>query len=409
MSKTLSYLLGVDNQDFASFIHRVEQVTLNSGVDVRLTAEIITKSREAVKGLKLDPKDSTFEEVYWSLRSKALNDDEALRQSMNIASAKHDQTYSSTNTAKATSSIAKSLNTLLHHERVISVQPSAIKRILKAVPPKKTLKILSFRSISSVLRREDPRCLYALATQFESESWKKQVHAHLKRLNAKDVMEQSPEIIAMPKEWVEKLENNEFSKVCLTVPEIGIVLLLPSVPLSTGGTVLLTSAIALQAIQTMVVESLPYRSQALSTGLESLIPEIAVGHLNLLESIHGMQPSWQAVYRLLASQEKQLPEFEFVLQDLSWEATETKLSTLSSDLDYWVDKHYLGYVTKGLPLSFHVIDVCVSEVLQKTWGEHIVSHMRASLWNELQLRYLQHETFERAVVQQLTLAQELVL
>lgn len=409
MSRTLSKLLGVDASDFGAFIKRVEQITLHDGIDVRLTAEIITKSREAVRSLGLDPRDSTHEEVYWALRSKALLGDRALRQVMNIKQAQTDTILSSKDSAKGAEKIAKTMNSLLMHERVICVQSSAIKKILSAVPPKKTLKALHYRSISSVLRREDPRLLYALALQFEGDSWKNQTYAQLKRLKSKDVMEQSPEILALPQVWAEKLKNTEFRKVSVSVPEIGVVLLLPSVPLSTAGTVLLSSAIALQAAQTMIVESLPYRSQALTTGLESLIPEIAVGHIKLLDKIHGLQPNWQAVYRLLASQEKQLPEFEFVLQDLSWEATEVKLASVTNELDFWVDKQYLGYATSGLPLSFHLIDVTVSEVLQKDWGEHVVSHMRASLWNELQLCYLRHESFERAVIQQLTLAQDVVL
>ncbi len=409
MSKTLSTLLGVDERDFSKLIQRVEQVTHHGGVDVRLTADIITKSREAVRQLGLDPQDSTYEEVYWALRSRALKSDEALREALDIPGSDTKKAFSPKKSAKGAQSIADKLNTLLIHERVISVQSAAVKKILTAVPPKKTMKLLGFRSISSVLRREDPRCLYTVALQLESESWKKQVYAQLKRLKAKDVMEQSPEIIALPESWTAKLEKTDFARVCLVASELGVVILLPTVPLSAPGTVFLTSAIALQAVETMVVESLPYRSKSLTIGLESLISEIAAGHISLLEKVHGMEPSWQAVYRLLSESERQLPEFEFVLQDLSWESSEMKLASLSSELDFWVGKHYLGYFTDGLPLSFHMIDVTVSEVLKKPWGEHVVSHMRGSLWNELQLAYLQHETFERAVVQQLTLAQQVVI
>lgn len=409
MSRTLSSLLGVEPRDFSSFISRLEHVTHNDGVDVRLTAEIITKSREAVRGLGLDPKDSTHEEVYAALRARVLSSDESLRKELKIAPATSGLLPSEKQAAEDTAKIATALSTLIQNDRVICIQPAAIKRILKAVPPKKTLKKLGFRSIASVLRREDPRAFYALAFLYESESWKNQVTAHLKRLHAKDVVEQSPEIVSLPKDWIKKLGDEEFRKVSLSVSEIGVVVILPSVPLSSPATVLLTCAVTLQSVQTMVVESLPYRSQALTTGIENLIPEIAAGHVKILEKIHGLQPSWHAVYRLFATHTKQIPEFEFVLQDLSWETTETRLASFCSDLDYWVDKHYLGYKTHDLPLSFHVIDIAVSEVLDKQWGEQIVSHMRASLWNELQLHYLKHEALERSVINQLTIAQEVVL
>jgi hypothetical protein len=160
----------------------------------------------------------------------------------------------------------------------------------------------------------------------------------------------------------------------------------------------------------MAVESLPYRTRALTQGYEKLLPDIAAGILHEIKPVHGLKPSWHAVFQLLAERGRDKnSDFEFMLSDLEWQTTETRLSSLASELDFWVGTHYLGYSTEERPISFHIVDVTASLVLNKKYGQHVVSHLQASLWNELQLRYLRQENIERNIVAQLTMAQEIML
>jgi hypothetical protein len=182
------------------------------------------------------------------------------------------------------------------------------------------------------------------------------------------------------------------------------------VPVTVAGSVLLTTCLVLQAGQRLAVESLPYRNKALTIGYEKLLPDIAAGLLEEMKPVHGLKPSWHAVYQLLAERGKEKnSEYEFMLGDLEWQTTETRLASLASELDFWVYSHYLGYVTEGRPVSFHIVDVTASLVLSKKYGSHIVSHMQHSLWNELQLRYLRQENIEKNIIMQLTMAQEIML
>ncbi len=403
MSKLLADLLGSDRRELQAVISRLEHMTLSASTDVRLTAEIITQTREKVRRLGLDPIDSTAEEFYYALRSKAKSDDISLRDKLKIS----DQTKP----VDAAKIIAQATEKLLKKDLVICMQPPAVKKILKSVPPKKTMKALRFRSIDSVLKREDPLVLYALAKRLESESWNSQLQARLKRLHARDVAECPVQVLSLPEEWLEKLKNHEFSSVVQPVAETGSVLLLPSMPLKVPGSVLLTTALVLQAAQKLAIESLPYRTRALGAGMESLLPDIAAGLLYELGSVHGLKPSWSAVYQLLSEQSKhRLPDFEFVLNDLYWESTETRIASISSELDFWVNTHYLGYsLYPNLPISLHIVDVAASLVLNRDFGSQIISHLRKSLWNELQVRYLKHDVLEKSIVSQLTVAQGIVL
>lgn len=402
MSKVLADLLGMDRRQLDRVIKRLEHVSLQPGVDARLTAEIITGSRERIRSIGFDPVDTTARELYYGLLAYAEACDMHVRESLLITER--------TSSPKAIQIIAKTAESLLKKDRAVSLQPATVRKILKAVPPKKTLRLLKFRSIDSVLKREDPMVFYALATRLEDASWHAQLSARLKRLQPRDVGEASVSVLALPSTWCSKLSSKLFDNVVQPVPEIGSVLLLPSVPHTQKGTVLLTMALALQAGQRLAIEALPYRARALSAGLEKMLPDLAAGYVQTLDSVYGLQPTWQAVYQLLVEDGRQrLPDFELILGDLQWESTETRLATIHTSLDAWVGSHYLGFLTDDKPLSLHVIDITACLVLGKKYGEQVISHMRASIWNELQLRYLKHEAFEQAVITQLSVSQEVVL
>jgi hypothetical protein len=402
MSRLIAELLGADQRSFATTIQRLETMCLQPGVDTKLTADIITQSREKSRRLQLDPADTTKQELYYGLLAKAKEDDKVLRQKIGIT----DETAP----VKASKIIATQSQALLKKDKVICMQTATVKKILKSVPPKKTMKALHFRSVDSVLKREDPLVLYALAVRLEDKSWHAQLQARLKRLQPRDAKEATIQVLSLPKNWLEKLDKISFDSVIQPVPEIGCILILPTVPVSVHGSVLLTTCLVLQAGQKLAVESLPYRNKALTIGYEKLLPDIAAGLMDEMKPVHGLKPSWHAVYQLIAERGRDKnSEFEFILSDLEWQTTETRLASLASELDFWVYTHYLGYETNERPISFHIVDVVASLVLNKKYGSHIVSHMQHSLWNELQLRYLKQDMIEKNIVMQLTMAQEIML
>jgi hypothetical protein len=371
---------------------------LQPGVDVGLSAEIITESRQKARSLNLDPIDTTTKELYYGLLSKAEKDDASLRTVFGIDA--------NTKALTACSRISETATRLMKKEIVVALQPVAVKKILKAVPPKKTLKILKLRSIDSVLKRENPLIIYALAKKLEDKTWNAQILARLKRVQTGDVAESSVVILSLPIGWSEKINKLDFEQVVYPVPEIGAVLLIPMVPLQSKGSVLLTSALVFQAAQGLVVESLPYRTKALSRGYENLMFDISARTLEEIKPIYGLRPDWLAVYQLLATQTKKyMPEYELIIGDLKWESTETKLASICTDLDFWVNSHYLGVPNAVKPISFHLIDVAASLVMQKPFESQLVNHMQASIWNELQLRYMKQEVFEQSIISQMTIGQ----
>ncbi len=394
MSRLIRELLDMDQHAYDRMINRLEHVALSPGVDARLTADIITSSRQKIRALGLDPADTTLTELHYALVAKAAADGGSLRIKYGITQ--------KTTPAQAAAKIADKLGPLVAVDKAVCIKPQAVKAVLKAVPPKKTMRALRLRSIDSVLKRENPLLLYALAKRLEEKSWHTQLMARLKRLQANDVTENPLQVLSMPHMWLTKLKYHRFDHVVEAVPEIGTILLLPTIPVKTKGSVLLTTAVVLQAAHKLAIESLPHKRRGMQEGHHTLIPDIAAGISTDLGMIHGAQPTWSLIYQLFAERPDVLPDSEFILNDLDWRSTEMQLASLDPQLDFWVGSHYLGQLSDKSVVSLHVIDVAASLVLEKQFGQHVVSHMRASLWNELQLGYFRQDVMERALVRQLT-------
>lgn len=395
MSRLLVQLLRADERQFRSFIERLERACLNPGVDIRLSAEIITKTREKARSLGLDAEDTTAKEMYFALKNKLELDDLKLKEKLKI-----DDKNIFGNIEK----LAKNATKLSKKEITLSVSAVGVKRILIAVPPRKTLRLLKLRSLDSVLKREDPRVLYALALQLEDSSWKSQAHAKIKRLQSKDISWQPAQVLCMPIHWMEK-SNSHISHhgFMISCPDIGVVTLLPVIKKYMPGTTTMSLGLILQAVQRLTIGTMPYRRQGFIQGYQNILPEIAHNKQPALLAIHGLSPSWRAVHQLLSLGyiEDDGPDVELILGELTWESTEMKLASLVPDYDFWVDTHYLGVKTENEPVSLHLLDVAREVVIGSDYESRLAKHLEGSIWNELQIRYLKQDAMSKALSQQL--------
>src|SRR5687767_11980785 len=78
MSNLLSDLLGATEPLFSMSVKQLETASGLPGSDVRLIAEIVGKVHIKTKELKLDPKDTTPQELYHALINKVRVHDEHL-------------------------------------------------------------------------------------------------------------------------------------------------------------------------------------------------------------------------------------------------------------------------------------------------------------------------------------------
>lgn len=74
MTHHLKSLLDISGPLFVSGLTKLEKTTGNSGIDSRLVANIIEKSHQVMRKLRLDIKDTTGRELYHSLITAVKND-----------------------------------------------------------------------------------------------------------------------------------------------------------------------------------------------------------------------------------------------------------------------------------------------------------------------------------------------
>jgi hypothetical protein len=119
----------------------------------------------------------------------------------------------------------------------------------------------------------------------------------------------------------------------------------------------------------------------------------------------GQKVHWRVIQRYFGKMENENhPEiFEPHVQpeDLHWRKAEEILYQMEPALHFWHDMDYVASLRDGRPISFSLMDMAISYVNDLPYGDRAIYHFRESLWNEIFMRYMGHETLETQVLKQL--------
>lgn len=172
--KRLAQLTGEPEEKLSRVVAKLEDLSGFNSEDVRLLSNLGRKVHHKVQGLGLDPKDTTSQELYEALKVKCSNDLALISKAWGITDENMNQ---------------KVIEVAAHHlneQKVLAIKCTVIKRNLKDLPPKKVMKLLKYRSIDSMLKREDTRKLLALAQIAESVQWNSKFSQRLVSLSSAD-------------------------------------------------------------------------------------------------------------------------------------------------------------------------------------------------------------------------------
>jgi hypothetical protein len=374
-------------------VARLEHICANPSVDVRLTADIVTGVRQKVRLLGLDPADTTSEELYSALKLRAFATDEALRERLLL---------SGTTVSQLQKLIAKA-NTFYKKDTLWLPKPSIMKKLISLVPPKKTLKLLGYRSITSFVKREDPFELYVIAKLTEEPTWHNQFAARLKRLLPKDFEDQPVRAAMLSEKHTQKLRESRHHErqTMLVCEQMGMVVVFADIDISMQGAACLELILLLQALRRLAL---------FGSYQHVLLADCGLDHMNELLELHvptglikigDIAIDWHVVHRLLSSGPGTRLETDFLITDFRWDELEFQLATIVPLADFWVGSHIYGTVSNGHVLSFHLRDVLVNAIAERKVEQSSSLHLRASLWNELQYRYVAEESMRPHILKQL--------
>lgn len=401
MSNVISKLLAAEEPQFSMAIRQLERSSGNPSSDVRLMSEIIQTVRTKIAELGLDAHDTTGEELYYSLLGKIKAHDEHL--------AKHIGAGDPTDPSVVLPRIKRTLEKVDMQRSVWVIKKSTAKKLLHAQPPEKLMKHLGYSSVESLTKRENLLEIFGALRFAESPAWLKRFNKTYKSLTPSDFETRDIEIIVVDKGRYGGLLDSflHHKQYSLThLKEMGVILLLPPRPEKVVGFTIATLSAALHYIQEIRLYSAYFKLQQVRPDFGKTITAILNEDIHHVGDLAGNKVHWRIIGRHFGRAEYAFhPEiFEPHIQpeDLSWRKAEEQLFRIDPELGFWRDLDYVGVLLgDDKPVSFNLLDLSMSYYLGTNYRDRIVSHMRASLWNELFMRYMGEKVLEQGVLTQL--------
>jgi hypothetical protein len=202
MSKRIARLLDQPEHLVTKLISTLEDKNTYPSHDARYLAECSQKVRIKLSNLGLDADDTTGEELYQALLVKFEADSKRFEQSFGLSGASY---YDKLVKASELSAQYADASTSW------ALKSSAAKKILRSNPPKKVMKQLHYRSIESLIKRENICEIFIATHVFESKTWHKNTTALISKLDQTDLEPRSVKVLALsPRKWS---RNNNQSTV----------------------------------------------------------------------------------------------------------------------------------------------------------------------------------------------------
>lgn len=398
MSRLLSELLAAEEPMFSVALQKLERVSGNSSVDVRLTAEIVGKVHMKLRSLGLDPKDTTGRELYAALIGLLQKHDTFLAKRIGIEDPD--------NVEEVLDRIFDAVPALNVPMKAWVLKPAAAKRLLKQTPPRRVMKQLGYRSVDSMIKRESIHELFAALRFIESKVWLDRFIAKYKVLRPADFEIRRIELVRMDTDkWGKSaMRYVQTTRQNITyLKELGVVAMLP-LPISRmSGLTIITLPLILHYINEIRVYATFFKSRQTRPDFAQTIIETLVHDPDKHASVVGNAVHWRVIHRHLSSGSATISDvFEphIDADDLIWRKAEETLYRLEPALHFWYDMDYAGVVFDGRPVSFNLTDTAISYANNLAYGQQSVYHMRQSIWNEIYLRYMKERGVEQQVAKQ---------
>ncbi|HVV26185.1 MAG TPA: hypothetical protein VHC21_04115 [Candidatus Saccharimonadales bacterium] len=410
MTKFLSKALQAPEPFFRLGLQRLEAASGHPSADIRFSTEVTRQTKQKLRQLRLDPEDTTPEELYHALQEKVKDDDARLTRVLRRRAA----TYVSAE-ANLTDGMVHALRKLPDSKRCFALKPSALKTIMKKVPPKKAMKQLGYRSLESFLKHEAPISILSAAWLVEDHHWHKRFRAEYKRLRPADFETRSIAITQLNTERWRKLAErtvNEQKHNLLSFREFGVVAFLPLPEHAPAGSATVSLSLALHEMNEIRAASTFLKLNLVRPDFGDVVRKVADEDPELSSELLDHGTPWKLVHRYYArfSQwSEAVFEPHLQLEDMVWHPIEETLSSIEPSFGFWRDSAHLGLLHEQGPVSCNIVDAALNYCNRVPFEKRLTHYFQHALWHELLMRYLRPEAVERSIAGELQpqLAEEL--
>lgn len=406
MSKMLSELLGATEPMFTLALQQLEKASGNSSADIRLTAEITGKVRIKTQELGLDPEDTTSQELYHALLAKIEVHEKHL--------AKHIGAKNPEDPAELMPLMRKAWENVKTNKSCWVLKQSVAKKMLKNKPPKAIMKHLGYRSVDSMLKRENLAEIYGALRFAETPEWLNSFNEQYKSLKPSDFETRQIKIVEMSFErwgdiaepFIHKKRHN-----ITHLKELGVILMLPiDKRAHLRGITIFTLPLLFHYLNEIRLYSAFFKLQQVKPNFGKIVANTLIADPPQAAVMAGQHIHWRVIQKYLGRhtedmKSRKYPEiFEPHVQpeDLHWRKAEDLLFEVDPELEFWKDLDFVGAPANDkLPVPLNMLDVAASYVNQASFADRAVYHFRDSLWNEIFVRYMGEANLEEQVLQQL--------
>lgn len=400
MCKLIAELVGTDKRIVSEMFSRLEKRSGEPGIDIRLTGEIYGKLHMKTRALGLDPTDTMPHELYQAMLNLARLHDSFLIKRLGIEDLD--------SPTELIESVGRLVGRLHLPKHTWALKHVAARRLLKATPPKQLMKLLNYRSLESMLKREPSDILLVIARHTEPVAWQQKFVHSYKKLQANDFESRDIKIATLTdNHWkaVDLYMKSIGHSNIIYTPEVGTILLLPVHTTHKSGLALATLLFTLHYFNEIRAFSTYCKFHHIRSDFGSLLIEHLMHEKSDHVQLAGQDVHWKVVHRYYGNVDRMShPEiFEPHVQpeDLTYRKAEAILYHLEPALHFWHDMDYVGLPTSTGPISFSLTDVAMNLVNNLPYEKRVNYHMRDALWNEVYIRYVGQRTFERQILQQL--------
>lgn len=399
MTRVLSELLGASELTFQRFLLKLEAASGHNGADIRLSTEVERQTRAKLKELGLDPNDTTGSELYEALNQKVRSDNQRLVDSL------HRQFGNSTDDNTL---VAQAMLALPISKNCFSLQISVAKKLLSQQPPKRTMKMLNYRSFDSMLRREQVVSIFGAAWILESSTWRKAMLDHYKKLKPSDFELRQIQIYTPNSKYWQKLTAEIISQNrhnILSLKEFGSLVLLPLPEDKPPASLMATLVTSLHAMNEIRSSSTFLKLCQVKADFGKLVQTVVMDEPLLFAELLDQSVPWQIIQRYYSRFSdrfrSELFEPQVQQEDLIWHSVEKAICRLEPSLSFWRQTSNLGYLDEHRPISLNLIDAVLNYCNHLSYSDRLVHYLKSNLWHELMIRYLKHEKVEQAVLSNL--------
>jgi len=393
-------LLNAQEPLFDESLKQLEAASHNPGADAQLAGEIHVRAAKAMRALGLDEADTTGPELYHALMAQVKKHDEHLAKSiggnydMNVT-----QLLPLMRDAAAKVKVPREAWVL---------KKSVAKEMLRALPPQNIMKILGYRSVDSMLKRENLAEIYGALRFAETPDWLNAFNETYKKLTPSDFETRTIEVVIMPRDrwgdiaehFVEKKRHN-----ITHLKELGVILMLPVKADKLPGITIWAMSLLFHYTNEIRLYSSFFKLQQVKKNFGDIVVNTLIADPDLGPIMAGNHVHWRVIQRYFGKLEKEShPEiFEPHVQpeDLHWRHAESVLYDIDPELEFWKDLDYVALMHDGRPTTFNMMDVAASYCNKTPYKERTIYHFRESLWNEIFMRYMGQKTLEEQILQQL--------